>query len=533
MAKRDRTISATACRRAKRVPAAIPDTVRAAAPDGVGSSQAALRVSVRGADASLATMRAGTIVASNYLEMARLLAESFLAQHPDDSFAILVVDDLPVGELGGTVTNPGEGAEPERGFDIVRLSDLELGDTELDMMRTIYDVMELSTAVKPSFLKLLLADDPIAVYLDPDIYVYAPFGDLMQPALTSGIVLTPHVLAPIPRDGTAPDERMIMQSGIFNLGFIAVGRGATGFLDWWQERLLVDSVSDVEANLFTDQRWIDWVPALFGCQVCRDPGMNIAWWNIHERELAVTPIESGEAAGPHGDMTGGVVTSNGAPLRFIHFSGYDPSQPDRFSKHQERPRTAHAAGSVIRSLADSYGAALEANGHHARRTTPYQWNTSATGHDLTPLVRSISRRQLLNGARTGTEAGEWNTSAPMAFGSTADRFEAWLAEDLAGTDDIRFTRLEVGLYDSRPDLRAAFPQRDGNDAVRYRHWLDHDPSVVDVLGDRWSPPAEGSGDAVEPDQGGASRRSLPRRLAGRARREAAPYVARVRAKVQR
>lgn len=474
-------------------------------------------------------MRAGTIVASNYLEMARLLAESFLDQHPSDTFVILVVDDLAVGELGGAENDGDAGHE----FDIVRLGDLDLTDSELDTMKTIYDVMELSTAVKPSFLKLLLRDDSIAAYLDPDIFVYAPFAELLAPAEAAGIVLTPHVLEPIPRDGTHPTERMIMGSGIFNLGFIGVGRSAIGFLDWWQERLLIDAVSDVEANLFTDQRWIDWVPAIFGCVVCREPGMNVAWWNIHERTLAVAE-PGGERPSRHGDMAGGAIQANGSPLRFVHFSGYDPSQSDLLSKHQQKPRTPHTEGSVIRSLADRYGAALEANGHSERRGTPYQWNTTESGHDLPVFVRSLCRGVLLNGERTGTEAGELNRSAPMAFGPDADRFEAWLSELTAGTETVPFSRLEAGLYDSRPDLQAAFPQRDGNDAVNYRHWLDRDPSVAATLGDRWIAPIL-SEDTADSKGAGATAPALAfaRRAAGKARRELTPYVDRAKNKVGR
>ena len=480
-------------------------------------------------------MRAGTIVASNYLEMARLLARSFLDQHPDDTFVVLLVDDEPV-----------EVADDE-GFEVVRLGDLDLGGRELDMMKTIYDVMELSTAVKPSFLRLLLTGDPVAVYLDPDIYVYAPFGDLVEPAREVGIVLTPHVLHPIPRDGTLPTERNIMGSGIFNLGFIAVGGIAADFLDWWQERLLVDAVSDIEANLFTDQRWIDWVPAIFGCAVCRDPGMNIAWWNIHERELV--------------DEDDGTVSSEGSPVRFVHFSGYDPGLPDQFSKHQQKPRTAHSQGTVIRRLADEYGEALEANGHHERRRTPYQWNRTAEGRDLPPFVRSVVRRALLHGERTGTEAGPLDDSVPFAFGPTSDRFEDWLTGDSGVNASTPVSRLELGLYRQRPDLQAAFPDLAGPAAADFRRWLDTDPSVRDALGDRWDPQmvdltssgASGStatSDVSESnggpsadqtsiaDDGSASgvasaQRRLATRLAGRARRELVPYVERARARVGR
>ena len=71
----------------------------------------------------------------------------------------------------------------------------------------------------------------------------------------------------------------------FNLGFICVGRGAVPFLDWWHERLRVDAVVDLANVLFTDQRWVDWVPSLFAADVIDDHGMNVAYWNLHERPL--------------------------------------------------------------------------------------------------------------------------------------------------------------------------------------------------------------------------------------------------------
>jgi hypothetical protein len=440
-------------------------------------------------------VRAGTIVASNYLEMARLLGRSFLDRHPGDRFVVLVVDDREI-----------DTADDDSGIEIARLADLSLGQDDLDRMRTIYDVMELSTAVKPAFLSMLLEHDDIVAYIDPDIYVYRPFTDLVEAARTVGIVLTPHVLSPIPRDGKAPTERNIMQSGIFNLGFIAVGQPARGFLDWWQERLLVDAVSDVEANLFTDQRWIDWVPALFDHVVCRDPGMNIAWWNVHERRL---------------ERRDGEILANGAPVRFVHFSGYSPTAPDTLSKHQvPSPRTAHERDLVIRELAEEYGAELLASGHADRIGLPYQWSETPDGIPLTPVVRAIVRAELLGGARTGCEVAGIDTSVPMAFGSTASAFPGWLEEPVAGSASIRFTRIEAGLWEQRPDLRAAFPDRDGADAGRYRHWLDHDPSVPVALPGLATPRPPAGADV--PRAGWLAR---ARGLAGRVVR---PMVARVR-----
>jgi hypothetical protein len=395
-------------------------------------------------------VRAGTIVATNYLEMARLLGRSFLDAHPGSTFVVLLVDDHPV-DVGSD------------GIEVVRLADLDLDDDQIDLMRTIYDVMELSTAVKPAFLRLLLRADDLACYIDPDIYVYRAFDELVEPARTVGIVLTPHVLVPIPRDGLAPSERMIMQAGIFNLGFIAVGLPGVGFLDWWQERLVVDAVNDVASNLFTDQRWIDWVPALFDHEVCRDPGMNIAWWNIHERRL---------------ERVDGGVLANGRPVRFVHYSGYSPAVPDVLSKHHgPAPRTEHTG--VIRELATEYGRRLTDAGHLDRIGTPYAWHRSDTGIELTAAIRSLLRRSILGGRASGGEVAGLDRSVPLAFGSGSDRLRDWLVAP--GSD--HFSRVEVALWDSRGDLRTAFPDREGADAERYRAWLDRDPGAVEALGD--------------------------------------------------
>lgn len=396
-------------------------------------------------------MRAGTIVASNYFEMARLLGDSFLDHHPGSTFVILVVDDLDL---------PSEAS----GIETMRLADLDYADADLDRMKTIYDVMELSTAVKPNFLRRLLVDDDVAVYLDPDIYVYAAFDDVVSSAPTSGIVLTPHVLEPLPRDGLAVSERSLMQSGIFNLGFIAVGRRADDFLRWWEERLLVDAVSDVEVGLFTDQRWIDFVPALFDHEICRDPGMNIAWWNIHERELVRT--DRG-------------IEANGRPVRFIHFSGYDTGSPDVLTKHAvPAPRTEHAEGSVIRELAEAYGSALRARGHDRARRIPYQWNAADDGLSLTTPIRRTVRLGYLRGERAGCDAATVDDSVPSAFGPSSRRLAGWLTERTS--DGLR--RVDRALWEQRADLRAAFPDPFDADADRFAAWIRTDPGAREALG---------------------------------------------------
>src|SRR5512139_564320 len=162
-----------------------------------------------------------TVVARNYLPAARVLASSYREHHPDHEFVIGVID-APWGtdrrEADCRVTGP-------RVF----------GIDEQDYLRmaTAYSVTELATAVKPYLLRELRGGAEVVVFLDPDIQVFSPMPELAELAVGHGLVLTPHFLAPLPRDGKEPDEAVIMGTGVFNLGFLAVGPGSGPFLDFW------------------------------------------------------------------------------------------------------------------------------------------------------------------------------------------------------------------------------------------------------------------------------------------------------------
>jgi hypothetical protein len=444
-------------------------------------------------------MLSGTIVASNYLAMAQVLARSYLAAHPDGRFVILVVDD-------------GEATVDDERVDVWRLGDLDLDPHDLAVMLTMYEVREFSTAVKPPFLEALLDHDDVACYIDPDIYVYAPFDDLVvDPAREHDIVLTPHVLRPVPRDGLDPSEQTLRLSGLFNLGFLAVSSGARPFLRWWGERLVTDAVVDLPRGLFTDQRWIDWVPTLFEHTVCRDPGMNIAWWNAYERD-----VELVERDGRTDPVVGG------EPVRFVHFSGYDPMRPEVFSHWQPRPRQSWQPGDPLRVLAERYGDELIASGHFERRRASYQYDVADDGTSLTAELRALWRTSVVDELDDGRPLAELRT--PPAFGPGSEGFGAWLDGVGGGTADHPHARRERLVWERRADLRQAFPDVDDAHAAAFRAWLDHEPDARTELGDfrpAWYAPT-----VVPP-----APTSVARRVAGRARRELRRGVALGRAAV--
>jgi len=395
-----------------------------------------------------------TVVARNYLPAARVLARSYTEHHPGHEFVIAVIDEDP----------------PER-----------FGIDEQDFLRmaTAYNVTELATAVKPYLLRELRKNAEVVIYLDPDITVYAPMPELAELARAHQLVLTPHFTTPMPRDGFEPDEAVIMGTGVFNLGFIATGPGSEPFLDFWAERLRHDAIVAPERQLFTDQRWVDQVPALFGHTVLRDPGFNVAYWNLHERSLSRSDD--------------GTVYADGSRLRFFHFSGYRPEKPWLLSFHCARkPRVLLSDHPVLRELCDGYGAALRAAGYaETLEDVPYGFATFPDGLPLTPGARRLFRAGWVaaeapaHGMRARPEV------PPHAFGPDGGQA---LREWLTSPDDqaqaaAGLHRLALAAWESRTDLQLAFPQPCGADAVDFRHWCATS-GVAEGLLPAWAVPGE-------------------------------------------
>jgi hypothetical protein len=239
-----------------------------------------------------------------YLAKARVLARSLRRLHPDWSLWALLSDHPPDGLPRDALAE----------FDHV-VQAAELGIPAFPGWIFKHDVVEACTAVKATMLRRLLAQGaPKVIYLDPDIAAFAPLDPLADRLNGASIVLTPHQATPDTTPEAARDnEGGSMRFGIYNLGFLGVRNDQTGraFAAWWEERLLAACYDAPETGIFTDQKYCDLVPGLFpGVHVERDPGCNVASWNVARRPIRVTP--SGE------------VTAGGRLLRFYHFTKIGP-----------------------------------------------------------------------------------------------------------------------------------------------------------------------------------------------------------------
>ena len=319
-------------------------------------------------------MMFATIIAPNYWPYARVLAASIAEHHPDVPMVVLVLVD-------GDVDEP----EPRSGnrVTVLRPADLGIERSELHLLAAMYNVTELATALKPRLLAHLLTLEPTVTYLDPDIQVFAPLESVVTLAERNEMVVTPHSVSPMIRDGLLPNEYQVLRSGIFNLGFIAVGPRSVPFLRWWEERLRHDCVVSLEDGLFVDQRWVDLASIYFPPAIVRDETCNVAYWNLDSRHISWVPDQ---------------FLVNGRPLSFYHFSGFDPRHPDVITRHVTgRSRVTLGTNSALRLLFEQYAARLRASGFGEVEPSPYAFAASSGGVALTRQVRRLYRDHIVAG----------------------------------------------------------------------------------------------------------------------------------------
>lgn len=384
-----------------------------------------------------------SIISANYQAMAQVLVTSFLEHNQDAIAVVLVIDNDAIEGVGCAI----EGAT------VLSPRDLALSAEDVDQMALAYDVLELATAFKPFLLGNLLARFacPI-VYLDADILVLEPLDEVRSNALAHRIVLTPHVVDPFPRDGLGVDEITIQRSGVFNLGFIAVGPGAEPFLEWWAQRTRWDAIVAPEQGLFTDQRWIDQVPALFGHTVVRDRGWNVAYWNAHERPLS--------------RADDGRLCVDGAAVVFFHLSGYDLDAPHRLSRYQgPSPRILLSEHPLLREVCDAYRDLLLAAGHRDRRSEPYGYGATA-GKPIPSLVRRMARASMLAGGHDVVPT-PWSPDGASAF-------LEWINRPVAYSEGVVLTRLLLEVWTHRIDLQLRMPDPMGADVGNLVAWAEAD-----------------------------------------------------------
>lgn len=307
-----------------------------------------------------------TIACGNYLPKAVFLAASIRANQPATTTVLCLLE-----------RDDGDAKHARRVFDHVVLGrDIGLDGFEQLMFR--YSTVEAATAIKAHLMSYLLArfrDHELIVYLDPDIWVFDDFPELREMAQNRAVIVTPHHVHDEGTEGGVRDNMLrSMQCGIFNLGFLAVRRSAeaTEFLLWWHRKLVSFCYVDFSSGLFVDQKWIDMAISFFDLGVLREPGYNVANWNISGRHITRRASR--------------YLVNSRHPLRFLHFSGIDKGKDMRiFVKYA-------APDSEVHWLRRQYLEGLTALGQARARLRPWDYDRFLSGEPVAHDTRLACRR---------------------------------------------------------------------------------------------------------------------------------------------
>lgn len=378
---------------------------------------------------------AGTVVAKSYLSLARVLAKSFHRYHPDVPFFVVLADEVD-----------GYFAPEAEPFRLVGLAELQIPN--LCELRFRYSQQELTYATAPYLLGYLLERGfANACFFKQESLVVGDLGPILALLDRCSILLTPHLLRPLGGSGGIERELNILQSGVYNVGFLGVsGTPATrAFLAWWQDRVQTHCRHAVGEGMHYEQRWLDLVPGFFeDVHTVRDPGFNVGHWNLPEREVQIE---------------GGKVLVDGGPGRYFRFSGFEPDRPMAVTKYSPRLtlRNVGPAAELFRC----YLALLEVEGFHESRAWPYAYGRFDNGTPIPGLAREMY-----------AELGE----AARGFG---DPFETapvssyfnWLNSPVEGDSVLpSISRLWRKVYERRRDVQLAFPDPAGADREKFLAW---------------------------------------------------------------
>jgi glycosyltransferase involved in cell wall biosynthesis len=381
------------------------------------------------------TFAACTIVARNYLPQASVLIRSFLQHHPGANVYLLVVDG-----------HPEEGSVPD-GVQLIPPDQLPIA--YLSELSFKYDVVGLCTALKPSVLRFLLdRGEERVVFFDPDILITRTLSDLGAALEMPGVLLTPHLLFPLPPDGREPSEPRILSTGVFNLGFIGISacEEVREFLAWWELRVRDGCRIDAAHGFFVDQKWVDLAPTMFTCvRLIRDETYNVAYWNLDSRRISRDPD--------------GSWLVNGRPLSFFHFSGIDfaglgflPGRQNRYVLRE---------GDPLRLLIASYVRLLHQNGYAAPPDENYAFAQFENGAPVDRFFRETFV------ALPANERSRFRSPFSAGEGS----FFQWAVtpDDAIGG----LTPYAMTIYRLRPDVMAAYPEVTSGNTEGYLNWLRH------------------------------------------------------------
>ncbi|MBV8574703.1 MAG: hypothetical protein JOZ58_06635, partial [Acetobacteraceae bacterium] len=347
-----------------------------------------------------------------------------MRHHPEFAAFLLVADGDPVDAL-----HYPEGT-------VVLLD--EIGLHNASWYAAKFRAPEFVNGLKPAFLRYLAGFADRTVYMDSDIAVFSRLHELVDALDSADLVLIPHMLEPLPspeRFWIHPNRADIFNSGLINAGCLAIRlRNCQAFLESWHEANFAIGAFFGPAGYQTDQQNLNWaLITVPNVQVLRETRYNVAYWNLHDRNLRVVSDPDGAQ---HFEV-------DGKPLGFFHFSGYDLNDRFRLSRHDGRHSVYDAP--AVAGILNWYSNQILTSPLAWLLEVPYGFDILPNGFHMTAFVREVLKKyeRYIPKFDIRTVAG-------------ADGLCAFLMDPLPASGS-QLPLIAAEIYDSRPDLQDLCP----------------------------------------------------------------------------
>lgn len=307
-----------------------------------------------------------TVVTTDHLPYARVLMDSVRQYWPAATRHVLIVDgdpsDRPIHGEHFEITCGSEIAP--RGF----------------LKRAFLNSPGgLCALLKPMFVASVLrrTGAPVGVHADGDSQFYTVPQALVRAARHAPFVIVPHTLRPV--GGVTAVLRTdgdLARAGTYNSGLFAVRNDSAGLacLDLWAQGMWADAWLD--QTFAWDQIWVTLLRHYWpATSVLLDPAYNVAYWNIHERDLR--------------DRSDGGTNAGTVPLVHFHFSFFDRHRPDLLVHRGGQQFTAGSA--TVRRLCADYADRLARADVPTAARSIYRFGQFRDGRPISELHREYFR----------------------------------------------------------------------------------------------------------------------------------------------
>lgn len=424
------------------------------------------------------------------------LYESVMKHNPNiDCFVWFMIDDPKpkFAESWHAISEMRKNIKSKKNFVFLTPTDIEkkLKHFEYKEYCFINDSVSFQAISLPFAFEYAFEELKIdsAIFLSTDFLVTGSFQEIQHELSKYSVLLTPHIIEPNSLGRKNPHAQQILQKGPLNTDFMAFRDtpSTRKFIRFWEEQIIQRS------SIKTPKDVLPFVVDLLDTNeilILRDHRYNVASWNLSEREAGL-------------QFTDGALyiqnpkTKIPEKVIFMNFSDMPILKEDYIANNsiiKDHPQ--------LKNVMVQYLLSLSSVNVLKYYKLPYGFDKFNNGIEIKPWMRKYYEAASFStqsfDSLTANDASDSKVTANVYLRSsfrnevdwqnpfcctkecltdkTKQSFLQWTisatpdwAIDLTGS--FFFSPIEKHVWESRPDLQAAYPQPQGEDHGRFKEWF--------------------------------------------------------------